>query len=532
LLSDYATARAALLDWTRQAVDAGWFGPQPLEDLHRLEQQQAEALFQTRAHRPLLVAFFGGTGVGKSSLLNRLAGAPIARTGLERPTSHEVTLYLHQDFQLGLLPAELPIEHTRIAYHHESGRRLLAWVDMPDMDSTAQENRGLVVAWLPYIDWIVYVVTPERYHDDLGWRFLQQRGQRHAWLFVMNHFDQGRPEQLEDFRRRLRDEGFSDPLLLRTSCAKPAIADDFPQLERLIQQAIGQHSLQLLQQLGLQARMDDLAVQSRQLAARLGDQEAWQQARQDWDNRVAQAVGHLSQNLRQQALDRIALLSRDKPTSNTLPDRFLPLAQALLGPRLEDQLEALNLQLANGLQAAGLPVIPFDRRLPPLARSHSDALHQLLLDQWSEALIRPGSLVHRGCYALNRHLQWLLPFAVGLWAIQHAVRRFYLATQGQAAFLGLDFILHSALLIALSWLLPYLLERQLRPGPLLILRQGINRWLKALALQLQGGYQGLWQQLAEERQGLLEALHQHFPPEQPMPNRAPGASRFLKDDTK
>lgn len=531
MLNDYANARASLLAWAQQAVDAGWLAPSRMEELRRMERQQAEALFQTRTHRPLLVAFFGGTGVGKSSLLNRLAGEPIARTGLERPTSHEVTLYLHRDFQLGLLPAELPIAHTRIAYHNEPDRRLLAWVDMPDMDSTAQENRALVEAWLPYIDWIVYVVTPERYHDDLGWRFLQQRGHRHAWLFVMNHYDQGRPDQLADFRRRLREEGFSDPLLLRTSCAQPASADDFPQLEQRIQQAIGQHSLHLLQQLGLQARMDDLTGQSRRLAALLGTTEAWRLAAQQWDDRIERTLGQLAQGLRQQALSRVALLARDKLSASTLPDQFQPLAESLLGPRQEDQLSALNLHLSNDLQSAGLPAGPFSEHLQPLARQQCAGLRQLLLDQWDEALLRPGHPLRRGCYALNRQLHWLLPFAAALWAVQHAVGQYYLGTQGRAGFLGIDFILHSALLIALAWLLPHLLERQLRPGPPLILRQGVNRWLKALMPQLRGQYQGLWQQLEQQRLGLLEAMRQSFPSTVPV-EKPVELSRFLINSKK
>ena len=49
----------------------------------------------SNAERPLVVGLFGGTGVGKSSLLNRLADADIARTGVVRPTSMEITVYLH-----------------------------------------------------------------------------------------------------------------------------------------------------------------------------------------------------------------------------------------------------------------------------------------------------------------------------------------------------------------------------------------------------------------------------------------------------
>ena len=57
----------------------------------------------------------GGTGVGKSSLLNRLAGKAVAKTGIERPTSREVTLFHHRSVALQHLPENLPIASVKIA---------------------------------------------------------------------------------------------------------------------------------------------------------------------------------------------------------------------------------------------------------------------------------------------------------------------------------------------------------------------------------------------------------------------------------
>ncbi|MEE9422085.1 MAG: hypothetical protein V3V50_02910, partial [Gammaproteobacteria bacterium] len=49
----------------------GWLSSDSTDELRHMETIQAEALFDEQTQRPLLVAFFGGTGVGKSSLLNR-----------------------------------------------------------------------------------------------------------------------------------------------------------------------------------------------------------------------------------------------------------------------------------------------------------------------------------------------------------------------------------------------------------------------------------------------------------------------------
>ena len=62
---------------------------------------------------------------------------------------------------------------------------------MPDFDSTEQSNKQLVLQWLPHIDVLIYVVSPERYKDEKAWRLLLAEGARHAWLFVINQWDKG-----------------------------------------------------------------------------------------------------------------------------------------------------------------------------------------------------------------------------------------------------------------------------------------------------------------------------------------------------
>src|SRR4051794_27155671 len=82
----------------------GWLdGPhrQPLSTIARatLEgiandlRRQAEAL---DVERPLLVVMLmGGTGVGKSTLLNALAGGGIAQASFQRPTTRDPVVYYH-----------------------------------------------------------------------------------------------------------------------------------------------------------------------------------------------------------------------------------------------------------------------------------------------------------------------------------------------------------------------------------------------------------------------------------------------------
>jgi hypothetical protein len=505
----------ALRAWIDQRIEQGWLRAETRTRLDQQERQQAEDLFRDPSHRPLLVALFGGTGVGKSSLLNRLAGKAIARTGLQRPTSLEVSLYLHQDFQLDLLPAQLPMAQTRIAYHDEENRRLLAWIDMPDMDSTALANRQLVEAWLPYIDWIIYVVSPERYHDDLGWRFLQQRGQRHAWIFVMNQWDQGRPEQLQDFRRRLATEGFRDPVVLRSSClpvqdqARYPVEDDFDQLELYINQAIQEHSLELLQQLGLGARRQEQRQLLRQISQELGDENRWERAREDWFGQLQQGLEALSEDLRSAARRQIAGLAGDGASSEALATRMEPLSEALASPRALDLLQSVQLQLLNGLASQGLPQRPFEQALGGLPQP-APLLRRLLNEQLDQALLKPGHWLQRGLFVASSQLEWLLPLAASGWAIQHALVQYYLGTREQAGFLGLDFAIHSLLLIGLGWLMPRLLRQKLKPSAANILWHGLRSGIDAFSTVQEAQHLALWRQMDAQRQALQGELEDKF----------------------
>jgi len=109
---------------------AGWLPPAD----NLFDTKSPVDLFTTE-ERPLVVGLFGGTGVGKSSLLNRLASAEIARTGVVRPTSMEITAYLHDSVTLNALPDHFDPERFSANRHNNDALADVMWVDMPDFDS-------------------------------------------------------------------------------------------------------------------------------------------------------------------------------------------------------------------------------------------------------------------------------------------------------------------------------------------------------------------------------------------------------------
>ena len=156
-----------------------------LEGLADDLRRQAEAL---DVDRPLLVVMLmGGTGVGKSTLLNALAGGPIAQASFTRPTTRDPVVYYHESVKPDRLDPAL--RHCRLAPHDRPALEQKIIVDTPDLDSNDLANRDKLQALLPVADIVLYVGSQEKYHDKLGWELFKEQRQRRAFAFVLNKWD-------------------------------------------------------------------------------------------------------------------------------------------------------------------------------------------------------------------------------------------------------------------------------------------------------------------------------------------------------
>jgi energy-coupling factor transporter ATP-binding protein EcfA2 len=171
--------------------------------------------------RPVLVVMLmGGTGVGKSTLLNALAGGPVAQASFTRPTTRDPVVYYHESVKPDRFDPAL--RHCRLVPHDRPELQQKVIVDTPDLDSNDVANRDKLKALLPVADVVLYVGSQEKYHDRLGWDLFKEQRKRRAFAFVLNKWDRCllpgasgvRPD--EDLLRDLREEGFEHPLLFRT----------------------------------------------------------------------------------------------------------------------------------------------------------------------------------------------------------------------------------------------------------------------------------------------------------------------------
>ncbi|CAL1241641.1 GTPase [Candidatus Methylocalor cossyra] len=468
----------AARQWAERAAATGWLPADQVRAFDTLEHRTPASLFEAGPHRPLVAAFFGGTGVGKSTLLNRLAGQPIARTGVERPTSREVSVYLHGSVQLRQLPKDFPLDEVRIAHHHDDARRQVLWLDMPDIDSVEQHNRELVLSWLPHVDVLIYVVSPERYRDDKGWRLLKTYGGDHAWLFVINQWDRGHPAQYQDFCQLLVKAGFPDPIVLRTDCREdPALRkeDDFDRLQEVLQEMADRHVIEQLETRAEALRREALRDALGGCLAKLGEPRGYQALQGDWAaiwkatrddllqglawpiQSVARAfVGHEANPLRR-SID----LTRAGPPENPpgADTRSILWDEWAVG-RLRDALDQLLVEAGD----RGMPVAPLKGDLD---RIFADSPRIVLGEgqrALRQALANPGNALQRILLKISGGLAMVLPVAAIALVSYAVVKAYYESALHHLDYLGVDFAVHSTLLIVLSWLLPYSVYRSLRPS--------------------------------------------------------------------
>ncbi len=498
-----ARARA----WFERAQAAGWLDETDAAQLAAVELGTPAELFCEQQARPLVVAFFGGTGVGKSSLLNRLAGEEIARVGVERPTSREVTLYVHESVKLANLPQDLPVDTVRIKRHRADLHRRVLWVDAPDIDSTQEVNRRSALAWLPHVDLVCYVVSPERYRDDAGWRVLQQRGYKHGWLFILNRWDEGDPRQREDWARMLREAGFENPVLITTCCLpgrSPPVADQFAQLQTTMQELVDAHAVRELTRLGHRARLLELRSAMQMAAAQLGSQETWTElsraSREHWQTTCDTICAGSDWPMRTVAA--CCAGSRDRQLdeqTGTLWDQW---AQS----KVVAFLDAIEL----AIRRAGANAGPCRQRLDHVAVSATERVAQRLRDNVRGGLARPGTPLVRLARRLTGFLMAFLPLMALLWVAWAVVVAYYRAVHGTAPFRGADMAIHSLVLVLLAWAVPFTADRLLRPSIentiLRALRSGLRAGLDNLGRDLERALAESAAQASEHRDACRQVL--------------------------
>jgi hypothetical protein len=195
-----------------------------------------------RLEAPLIVATFGGTGTGKSALVNALVGCECTPSGRQRPTTTRPVLLAHPQTELALLG--LPLDDFEITKVDAPLLRDVVLIDCPDPDTTENETDGSNLArlhhLLPYCDVLLYTATQQKYRSARVGDELAQAATGCRLVFVQTCADideDVRDDWLKqlDGRYQVPDIFFVDSLrALREHQSGQHPAGDFRRLRELL----------------------------------------------------------------------------------------------------------------------------------------------------------------------------------------------------------------------------------------------------------------------------------------------------------
>jgi len=235
-LSDRLNAVARLVQIGSARSGHEGFDPGLLADGEALLARAGERLRLSSHHTIVVLA--GGTGSGKSSLFNQLAGAQFSPVGVLRPVTREPHACVWGMEGAGPLLDWLGIQprrrYARSSALEEGERALtgLLLVDLPDHDSVVTGGSSEVGRLVAQADLMVWVLDPQKYADAaVHSRYLvPMAGHSSVIAAALNQADLLTPEQaadcVSDLRRLLDAEGLQDARVVVTSATSPAgVAD-------------------------------------------------------------------------------------------------------------------------------------------------------------------------------------------------------------------------------------------------------------------------------------------------------------------
>ena len=221
------------------------FSQELLTEAETLLRRSGERMRMSASHT--VVALAGGTGSGKSSLFNALAGANFSPAGVTRPTtkhSHACVWGMEGAAPLlDWLGVQRRHRYARASALDEGEASMtgMLLLDLPDHDSVVTGSAALVDRLVKLTDMLVWVLDPLKYADaSVHRRYLVPlAGHSAVTTVVLNQVDTLSPDQAADceadLRRLLDAEGLTEIQVLVTSATTGAGLDE---LRRVLADAV------------------------------------------------------------------------------------------------------------------------------------------------------------------------------------------------------------------------------------------------------------------------------------------------------
>jgi hypothetical protein len=158
------------------------------------------------------------------------------------------------------------------------------------------------------------------------------------------------------------------------------------------------------------------------------------------------------------------------------------------------------------VEAGGMQSGPLRARVEHILATAIETLMNETRNGLSEAMCNPGKPVLRVLRRAMKSAAYALPVAAGMWVGYNVVRGYQQGLAGEQGFLGIDFAVHSLLLVGLAGLIPFLLLRWLRPSLRTTARRGIRVGLDKAADIIKASLMQSFKASMQERQKLVKGF--------------------------
>jgi hypothetical protein len=244
-LSARLTALTQLIQIAAARTGSGGFPEGLIQDGEALVERAGERLRLSAGHT--VAALAGGTGSGKSSLFNYLAGADFSTVGVTRPVTRDPHACVWGGPGSGPLLDWLGVPRR---FRYAQGSELdggeaslngLVLLDLPDHDSVVVGASHQVDRLIGMADLMVWVLDPQKYADAAVHRryLVPLAGHSEVIAVVLNQVDLLSADEAKDcagdLRRLLDSEGLHNAAVLVTSAVTGA---GMEQLRTMLVQAV------------------------------------------------------------------------------------------------------------------------------------------------------------------------------------------------------------------------------------------------------------------------------------------------------
>jgi GTP-binding protein EngB required for normal cell division len=264
-LPDRLAALSRLIEIASARAGTGGVSEDLLGTAEALVSRADERLRLSAGHT--VVALAGGTGGGKSSIFNYLAGADFSAVGVTRPVTRDAHACVWGADGSGPLLEWLGVARR---YRYSRGSALdrgetslngLVLLDLPDHDSVFGETSDQVGKLIGMADLMVWVLDPQKYADASVHRhyLVPLAGHSEVIAVVLNQADLLSDAQVEecasDLRRLLDSEGLHQASMVVTSAVTGSGMD---QLRKLLTETVSERRASAAR---ISADLDDIAAE-------------------------------------------------------------------------------------------------------------------------------------------------------------------------------------------------------------------------------------------------------------------------------